>query len=199
MADWFRLFDRNTGQDRYFLPHWYNGRLNETLQSDLMARGLRDFTLIRADQLLADHPLMLDLPGMAMVTREYVVVGLPDIKIQIPCTDVGVFLEEAQQARTRGVGPHQYVKLHGFMKCVCLTMAEQAEFIRQLTEKLDYAKAVAHAENEQFNDAMAQLPQAVVVDRATDAPKAMQEAKEEGRDVKLLIKRRATKKDVAEG
>lgn len=174
---------------------WMSHAISETLLTPVMEslheRGLLNY---KVDEIV--DPLSFDLPGMASMDRKELKVEIDGLTIEMPCTDWELIhgMLKRREVRTDAAAP--YFKLHGFLRCICLTPEQRDEMLAQMAAQMQEANAFREIENRRFNDAMSEA--FAVADSPQDADAAIERAKAEGKNVHVLVARRPTKDDIGE-
>lgn len=96
----------------------------------------------------------LDLPGIASMKRKTYNMGLEGIEVVVPATDVAYFYEVIKNLEIR---EDAYYKITTWRLCFCVSPDERKQILSKLEEIYLEADVIANTENEQFNEAMANL------------------------------------------
>ena len=107
-----------------------------------------------------------------MMNRHWCEMDLVGLKVIIPATDMDVIhgLWSKEGERLELGAPYYKLKVH--QRCLCVTPGQRQDVLDQMAGLMQEAAAIASAENEQFNQNIANAghPNLRVGPRATKAP-----------------------------
>ena len=176
-----------------WLSHAIPDSLYTAIMENLHSRGFYHYGTKEIDGTLS-----FDLPGMCSMNREYRQVEVDGLTIEIPCTDWEYIYDKLLARKERDDANLPYYKLHGFNRCIVLTPDQRDEMLKQMLAQMVEVNAQREIENRAWNEAMANMPGAVVADGPKDAQAALARAKAEGKRTTLLVGKRPVKDDIGE-
>lgn len=92
-----------------------------------------------------EEPFYFDRPGMALTTRQEYVFEVQGQQIQMPACDLKDILAEIEERQIREINGKMFVKLHGFLACICLDLEGlevlKSKILEVYAEAIEIAKA----------------------------------------------------------
>lgn len=121
-------------EEHFVTPHAARGRVRDAVVAELEFRGCaltedRDLPKFNIDQ-----------PGMICTTRPVEHFRFFGLEMEIPSEDIGAFVLQLQELKPRTIGDVTFYKLHGFIRCLCLSVNEYGNLLVLLQNRLPDAE-----------------------------------------------------------
>lgn len=187
---WHWVADKFTNKKQ-----WVSHAIPEVLYKAVMeSLHQRGFHYYETTELVEGDRVVIDLPGMIMMNREFRGVNIDGLTIEIPCTDWEVLYSVLAKSEVRTDAALPYYKLHGWHRCICLTPQHRDNMLQAMDKLMVEVNLQREIENRHFNDAFANSPRIAVADGPQDVKNALERAEAAGKRPSIIVSKRPTKK-----